>query len=231
MQLNYNRIAGQSLERLAALSDGIFAIAMTLLVFDLRLTINPYQAAQFNFLTTNPYPLWIRPDLQFQYERVFWDSIIAFAPHLLVYLMSFLTLGIFWLGQQTQLSQFERSDRDLTWMHLIFLFGVSMLPFSTRLLAENMNFRSALIVYWLNLLLLGVMLYRSMRYAWNAQLVKATTTPDMSTATTRRIENYQILYAFGMLLCIVSINWSIVFIVLVQLNAAIAPRVRWLGGL
>jgi TMEM175 potassium channel family protein len=36
MSTFYNRIAGQSLERLAALSDGIFAIAMTLLVLDLR---------------------------------------------------------------------------------------------------------------------------------------------------------------------------------------------------
>ena len=37
MTLSYNRIAGQSVERLAALSDGIFAVAMTLMVLDLRL--------------------------------------------------------------------------------------------------------------------------------------------------------------------------------------------------
>ena len=36
MPLSYNRIAGQSVERLAALSDGVFAVAMTLLVLDLR---------------------------------------------------------------------------------------------------------------------------------------------------------------------------------------------------
>jgi uncharacterized membrane protein len=36
MTTAYNRIAGQSVERLAALSDGIFAFAMTLLVLDLR---------------------------------------------------------------------------------------------------------------------------------------------------------------------------------------------------
>jgi uncharacterized membrane protein len=37
MEPSYNRIAGQSVERLAALSDGIFAVAMTVLVLDLRL--------------------------------------------------------------------------------------------------------------------------------------------------------------------------------------------------
>ena len=36
MPISYNRVAGQSVERLAALSDGIFAVAMTLLVLDLR---------------------------------------------------------------------------------------------------------------------------------------------------------------------------------------------------
>jgi uncharacterized membrane protein len=36
MSASYNRIAGQSVERLAALSDGVFAVAMMLLVLDLR---------------------------------------------------------------------------------------------------------------------------------------------------------------------------------------------------
>ncbi|HLI29838.1 MAG TPA: TMEM175 family protein, partial [Terriglobia bacterium] len=39
MNTSYNRIAGQSVERLAALSDGIFAVAMTLLVLDLRVPL------------------------------------------------------------------------------------------------------------------------------------------------------------------------------------------------
>ena len=50
--------------------------------------------------------------------------------------MSFVTLGIFWVGQQTQFNHLNRSERQLTWMHLAFLFGVTLLPFSTRLLAE-----------------------------------------------------------------------------------------------
>jgi uncharacterized membrane protein len=39
MTTSYNKVAGQSAERLAALSDGIFAVAMTLLVLDLRLPV------------------------------------------------------------------------------------------------------------------------------------------------------------------------------------------------
>jgi len=61
--------------------------------------------------------------------------------------MSFIRLGIFWIGQQTQLNHLARSDRGLTWIHILFLFAVTILPFSTRLLAEFTENRVALVVY------------------------------------------------------------------------------------
>ena len=39
-----------------------------------------------------------------------------------MYMMSFMTLGIFWIGQQTQLNHLARSDRSLSWIHMLFLF-------------------------------------------------------------------------------------------------------------
>jgi uncharacterized membrane protein len=104
MPVSYRHIAGVSLERLAALSDGIFAVAMTLLVLGLSVRAN-------NALHPAR-PLWAPGALTS--ERVVWDVLRRLGPHLLTYLMSFLTLGIFWVGQQTQLGQFRRSDRDLT---------------------------------------------------------------------------------------------------------------------
>ena len=53
--------------------------------------------------------------------------------------MSFLTLGIFWSGQQVQLNHVARTDRSLTWLTFAFLFAVSIMPFSTRLLAGFMR--------------------------------------------------------------------------------------------
>jgi uncharacterized membrane protein len=200
---NYNRIAGQSLERLAALSDGIFAVAMTLLVLDLRVPVNA----------------------AIQSEQALANALIAFSPRLLTYFMSFMTLGIFWLGQQTQLNHFARSDRNLAWIHLGFLLAVALMPFSTALLAEYITLRLALVVYWLNLLFLGVMLFASIRYAWRAGLTKEDTTAEVRSANERRIGIYQALYAFGALLCIISTYVSIIFIVLVQINSVIAPRI------
>ena len=96
MSTNYHAIAGQSLERLAALSDGVFAIAMTLLVLDLRVPVST----------------------GIQFERDLWRALVSLAPHLVPYGLSFMTLGIFWIGQQTQLSSFAQSNRTLTWIHL-----------------------------------------------------------------------------------------------------------------
>ena len=204
MTLSYNRIAGQSAERLAALSDGIFAVAMTLMVLDLRL---PAAAAIHG-------------------EHDLWRALWALLPRLLTYLMSFLTLGIFWVGQQTQLNHLARSDRHLSWIHLGFLFAVTISPFSTMLLAEFMAYRAALLVYWINILLLGAILYGSWGYALRAGLVKAELPGDVPAAVCRRILIAQALYAAGALLCVINTRWSIAFILLVQLNYAVAPRFR-----
>jgi uncharacterized membrane protein len=46
----------------------------------------------------------------------------------------------------------ERSDRSFTGIHLSFLFAVTVMPFSTKLLAEFITYRVALLAYWLNML-------------------------------------------------------------------------------
>jgi len=138
--------------------------------------------------------------------------------------MSFLTLGIFWAGQQTQMNHIREGSRDLTWIHLGFLFWVTLVPLTTRLLAEFITYRGALLLYWLNILLLGAVLYWSWTYATHHDLVKEDTAPEVRGAICRRILIAQSLYAFGALLCVWSNYASIALIVLVQLNYAFAPR-------
>ena len=117
MQTHYNTLAGDEVGRIAALSDGLFAIAATILVLD--------------FHTPEP------ADIHSEAELL--RALAASAPRLLPWLLSSLTLGIFWLGQQTQLSQLARSNRDLAWLHFLFLAVVTVLPFSTRLLADFLD--------------------------------------------------------------------------------------------
>jgi hypothetical protein len=64
-------------------------------------------------------------------------------------MMNFLTLGIFWVGRQTQLNHLARSYRSLSWIHLVFLFAVSTTPFSTTLaglLGEHCAARRGLVL-------------------------------------------------------------------------------------
>jgi uncharacterized membrane protein len=67
---------------------------------------------------------------------------------MIIYLMSFLTLGIFWVGQQTQLNYLSRADRDLAWIHIGFLAAVTTMPFSTTLLGEFITYRLAMMINW-----------------------------------------------------------------------------------
>jgi uncharacterized membrane protein len=201
----YNRIQGRSLERLAALSDGIFAVAMTLLVLDLHIP----SAAQVHS------------------ERELFFALGALGPQWIAYVMSFLTLGIFWAGQQTQLNHIGEGTRDLTWIHLAFLFTITMLPLSTRLLAEFITYRGALGIYWLNILLPGAMLYWSWAHATRAGLIKPDTLDEVRNSICKRIRIAQSLYAAGAALCFINTYLSIAAIVLVQLNYAIAPRLWW----
>lgn len=207
MLTHYNRIAGQSVERLAALSDGVFAVAMTLLVLDLHA---PAAEAIHS-------------------ERDLLHALAPLAPRLLVYLLSFMTLGVFWVGQQVQLSHLERSTRDLTWTHLVFLVVVSLMPFSTALMAEFIGFRVALLIYWLNILLFGALLFASWRCAIASAVLKPGLPPVTVIAVQRRIVIAQALYAVGALLCVLDTYWSIGFIILVQLNYVLAPRIGFLA--
>lgn len=200
---NYNLVAGQDLDRVAALSDGVFAFAMTLLIFNLHIPIGG----------------------AIHTEQALWQSLLNLSPQFLTYFMSFLTLGIFWVGQQTQLNQFARSDRNLTWIMLGFLFLVSVMPFSTALLAGFITYRLALVIYWLNILLLGSTLFLSRRYASKAKLVKEDLSIHEWKAVDKRIIISQSLYAVGALFCIVNTFISIGIIIVVQLNYVLAPRI------
>ena len=202
MTVEYNQISARSLERISALSDGLFAIAMTILVLELH----PPLAETI------------------KREDVLWGGIVAIAPQIVMFLMSFLTLGIFWRGQQTHLNYLARADRNLAWLHLAFLFFVTLVAFSTKLLGEFIGFRLALVIYWANILFLGVMLWLSWRYARAAGLLKPEATPEILKAAERRIIVYQALYACCMLCGFLSVPLAIGLLVLLQLNSAVAPR-------
>ena len=208
MSVVYNQIANRGLERIGALSDGLFAIAMTLIVLEIRVPELEHPATDAKLA----------------------EALVALAPRFVTYLLSFLTLGIFWNGQQTQMSYFGRGNRDLAWLELFFLAIIALFPFTTSLLAENIDLRLALGLYWLNIFLAGTALYVIWAHAERAGLLREGTGPEVGALIRRRVAIAQTLYAAGFLISLLPTGTlpAIAWIVLVQLNFAVAPRVWFL---
>src|SRR5260370_38420709 len=106
MQLSRNRIE--------ALADGVFAVAMTLLVLDIK--VPELQSP----LATAELPL----------------KLLALWPKFLSYLISFVILGVYWMGHNMQLSLIRQPDRPLIWINVLFLLSASLFHFSTALLID-----------------------------------------------------------------------------------------------
>lgn len=208
----YNRFSGQSIERLTALSDGLFAVAMTLLVLDLRVPVSTAGTVYS--------------------DSGLWGALLRLGPSFAAYLLSFTMLGTFWLAQHTLLNILGSCDRTLTWINLGFLFVVSLLPFSAALLAHYLHLRLAVGVYWLNILLLGAGLEWSARYGRQA-LVPGDARQARSRLTTfrRRILLAQSLYGLAALLCLLSTQSSVIALAVVQLYFIVSPRLNRITGM
>jgi uncharacterized membrane protein len=203
-------LSGTSPDRLSGISDGIFSVGMTLLIV-LGLVVPTLSG-----LATT--------------EGQLWDALRNLGPYALVYTLSFMTLGIFWLGQGTQLGQLGRSNRNYAWIHLVFLLAVTIVPFSTLLLAHYYWLRVALIEYWLNIVLLGGALLAGLEYGLRAHLFREEDIHDLARLMRGRILIAQSLYAGATLLCVIFPTWvSIALIILIQLNYVLAPRIPILG--
>jgi uncharacterized membrane protein len=179
--------------RIHGLSDGVFAVAMTLLVL----------------------PLVVEPGLKADEVQ---NALVAMLPKLLVYAMSFIILGTYWVGHAIQFHYVIRADRPLMVRTILFLFFVSLVPFSTAFLGNYPENRIAIAVYCVNLAICGI--------ANVATLLHATKDPLMlHRAMDRRIFRGvraaflggPLLYAVAFLLSLVSVRAAFVLCVAVPI--------------
>ena len=103
--------------RMVTLTDGVLSIAMTLLVLDVRL---PEAAEKLG-------------------NTELWAALVAIRPQLASYGISFLVIAILWLSHVQKFRRLTRMTALMIWLNILFLLGVSIVPFTTSLLAENGN--------------------------------------------------------------------------------------------
>lgn len=136
------------LERLVFFSDAVFAIAMTLLVVDLRL-----------------------PDLAEPVtERELLAALGEQAPRIAGYVLSFTVIGLYWLAHWRRYRYIERTDQRLVLINLALLGFVAFMPFPTAVLGEHGDLAAALVLYAVSLSLTGLLGTASWLYAYRAGL-------------------------------------------------------------
>jgi len=163
---------GLAKSRIEALADGIFAVAMTLLVLDIKSTEN------LDFATN--------------------EGLIAYLATLehsfAMYAISFVVLAIFWIAHHILFHYVRHVDRRLLWMNMAFLLFVTFVPFSTDLLGDHGHLILPVIVYGMNLLALGGLLGLQLRYlASNPPLAAADLTPTVTRHMQREVWIYALI--------------------------------------
>lgn len=126
------------LGRLTALSDGVFAIALTLLVLDLKLPATAGLATGVSFE----------------------ENLVAQLPHILAWLLSFAILARLWIIQHALLVDGGKRSRAFMAWNFVFLGAVSVLPFTTSLIAERHDHALSVVVFSLALSVGGLALRR-----------------------------------------------------------------------
>ena len=139
----------QRSHRIEGLSDAVFAIAMTLLVLDIRIPLKEIDT-----------------------ETGVWDLLIELSPKLLTYILSFSVAGQFWSIFTNHFNYLHTSDRNEFLIGLLFLMFVSLLPFSTAFLSEHLGSRVAMGFYIFNLVLILSFNTLHWYYSYHFGLVK-----------------------------------------------------------
>ena len=136
--------------RIVAFSDGVFAIAITLLV--LGLTVPPHHSDLKRLLLNNQ------------------DDFIAYA-------ISFAVLGRYWLAHHRFFSALERFDGRLMTLNLVYLACIALVPFSSGVLGDYAGDTEAVVLYALNMIAVSGSFYAQLQYSSRARLLRPEARP------------------------------------------------------
>lgn len=150
---------GEDISRMSALSDGVFGVALTLLMLDLRV---PEASAGVPLAR----------------------AILLLWPKFYSYALTFAVVGAFWLSHHRMSRLIARYDRGLLWINLLFLSLIALVPFPTSLVGRfspaRADAQTAWIVYSLNIALAGLSLFWLWRHALGNGLADGRIAPKLA---------------------------------------------------
>lgn len=142
--------------RLEALSDGLFAIVLTLLVIEIRVP------EVHGALT----------------DTELWHALLGLTPLFVGYIVSFAVLAMFWLSHNFFYSHFVKEiNRQLLLLNMLYLGLISLIPFSAHLIGTYPESPLAITIYGLNVLVIGLINISILRYALVSKEIDTTHIP------------------------------------------------------
>jgi uncharacterized membrane protein len=194
--------------RLEAFSDGVFAVAITLLVLNIKI-----------------------PEQLLVSNRDVWSTLFGSGqwPMLAAYVSSFATIGIMWINHHRLFNQIKRSDTGLMLLNLLLLLVIVFIPVPTALLAQslggNQTLSAAAVIYSGTNTLLAICFNLLWRYAsHNNRLLSRNTDPRSVSAISRQYMFGPLLYLITLGLAYVSTLACIVVIFILALFFAAPPH-------
>ncbi len=181
-------------DRLNTLIDGIFAIVLTLLVLDIRVPEATSEAALLN-------------------------QIAALWPQFFSYILSFVILGLFWIGHQLEARYIRISDDVHIWLSLIFMLFIALVPFSSSLLGAQPRSQVAVIIYSTNILAASLLRYIHWRYASHQhRLIDRRLSAKLISATSRTFLSTPLMCLLAIACSFISVKLSLILLTVTNTN-------------
>jgi uncharacterized membrane protein len=181
--------------RLQTLIDGIFAIAMTLLVLDLRPPADS---------VTDP--------------AAYAAALLTVTPHFIAFVVGFAVLGVYWVVQHNLFRFIQRVDHAVLWLSILFLIWVSVVPFTTALLGHHPLQRLAILVYALNLVLGWISLWAVWRRATRGGLADPALHPAIRRLISRALLIPPAIYLVAMAISFATVEASYALLALAPIG-------------
>lgn len=141
--------------RLETLADGIFAIAMTLLVLSIDVPVlpgNPSQAILSEYVFT------------------------TLIPQISIYILSFVLLAVFWTMHHIFFI-IKKTNNTLLWINILWLMSIAIVPFSTSMLGKYGETQLSQLIFDINMLIIGILSFANWSYAANKGMISEKVMP------------------------------------------------------
>ena len=188
-----------SKNRLETLVDGIFAIAMTLLVFDLPIP-------RFNGPLT---------------DAIFQSSIYSLLPVFISLILSFILLAVFWNIHRRIFNQIDVTNNILLWINIIWLLFIVLVPFTSILSGEYGQFILSRILFNANMLGIAAFLYLNCYFVSHSEFLNEKSDMAKLKSSKRSSLFFIVITILALFLAFLTPHWSLVYVFIIPFELLI----------